>query len=170
MEPAGQQPPPAAVTFCPVQESPVYRRITMAPHPRPAEELWRRTLAHIPSMYGRLAFLASLVNVHTGRYEHHGLSMIFGAEEADRALRQSHEEAFLNWLSLQLEQQQADLELYFSSLPASKKTLVENWRRLMPYRTAAPAWASPAQRELFESNFALLLRLLWNGLESSQEP
>jgi len=40
----------------------------------------------------------------------------------------------------------------------------------MPYRTAAPAWASPAQRQLFESNFALLLKLLWSGLESSQEP
>lgn len=96
--------------------------------------------------------------------------MIFGEAEADRALRQSHEEAFLTWLSLQLEQQQADLELYFSTLPASKKTLVENWLRLMPYRTAAPAWASPAQRQLFESNFALLLKLLWSGLESSQEP
>lgn len=139
-------------------------------HPRPADELWRRTLAHIPSIYGRLAFLASLVNVNTGLYEHHGLSMIFGAEETDRALKQSHEEAFLSWLSLRLEQQKADLELYFSALPASKKTLVENWRRLMPYRTSAPAWASQAQRELFESNFALLLKLLWNELDSLQEP
>lgn len=142
----------------------------MEPHPRPAEELWRRTLAHIPSVYGKLAFLASLVDVNTGRYEHHGLSMIFGSEEADRTLRRSHDEVFLMWLSLQLEQQQADLELYFSSLPASKMTLVENWRRLMPYRAAAPAWASPAQRQLFESNFALLLRLLWCGVEPSQEP
>lgn len=153
-----------------MQEGPVFRRIIMEPQPRPAEELWRRTLAHIPSTYGRLVFLASLLNVNTGRYEHHGLSMIFGAEEAERALKQSHEEAFLAWLSLQLEQQKADLELYFSTLPATKKTLVENWRRLMPYRAAAPAWASPAQRELFESNFALLLRLLWNELESSQAP
>lgn len=148
----------------------MYRRITMESQPRPADELWRRTLAHIPSTYGRLVFLASLLNVNTGRYEHHGLSMIFGAEEADRALRQSHEEAFFTWLSLQLEQQKADLELYFSTLPAARRTLVENWRRLMPYRTAAPAWASQAQRELFESNFALLLKLLWSELESSQEP
>lgn len=148
----------------------MYRRFTMEPQPRPADELWRRTLAHIPSMYGRLAFLASLVNVNTGRYEHHGLAMIFGEEEAHRALKQSHEEAFLSWLSLQLEQQKADLELYFSTLPASRKTLVENWRKLMPYRSAAPAWSSQAQRDLFESNFALLLKLLWNGLAPSQEP
>lgn len=148
----------------------MYRRLNMERQPRPAEELWRRTLAHIPSLYGRLAFLASLVNVNTGRYEHHGLAMIFGEEEAHKALKQSHEEAFLAWLSLRLEQQKADLELYFSTLPASKKTLVENWRRLMPYRTAIPAWASQAQRDLFESNFALLLKLLWSELAPSLEP
>lgn len=142
----------------------------MEPYPRPAEDLWRRTLAHIPSIYGRLAFLASLMDVNTGRYAHHGLAVIFGQEEADRALRKCHEETFLDWLSLQLEQQKADLELYFSSLPASKKNLVENWRRLMPYRTVPPASASPAQRELFESNFSLLLMLLWNELELSPEP
>ncbi len=142
----------------------------MEPHSRPAEDLWRRTLAHIPSIYGKLAFLASLVDVNTGRYEHHGLAVIFGAEEADRALRKSHEEVLLDWLSLQLEQQKADLELYFSTLPASKKTLVENWRRLMPYRAVLPAWASQSQRDLFESNFSLLLRLLWSELELSMEP
>lgn len=152
------------------QDTPVHRPFTMEPHSRPAEDLWRRTLAHIPSIYGRLAFLASLVDVNTGRYEHHGLSVIFGTEEADRALRKSHEEVFLSWLSLQLEQQKADLELYFSTLPAAKKTLVENWRRLMPYRAALPASASQGQRELFESNFTLLLRLLGSELEPSPEP
>ena len=148
----------------------MYRRFTMEPHPHPAEELWRRTLAHIPSIYGRLAFLASMVNVNTGRYEHHGLSTIFGPEEADRALRKSHEEVFLVWLSLHLEQQKADLELYFSTLPAAKRVLVENWRRLMPYRTAPPAWASEAQRQLFESNLSILLKLLWSALEPAPEP
>lgn len=152
------------------QDIPVYRRFTMEPDPRPAEELWRRTLAHIPSIYGRLAFLASLVDVNTGRYEHQGLRTIFGPEEADQALRKSHEEVFLVWLSLHLEQQKADLELYFSTLPAAKRVLVENWRRLMPYRAAPPAWASAAQRQLFESNLSILLKLLWNGLEPSQEP
>lgn len=148
----------------------MYRRFTMEPHPRPAEELWRRTLAHIPSIYGRLVFLASLRNVNTGLYEHHGLATIFGAEEADRTLRKSHEEEFLVWLSLHLEQQKADLELYFSSLPASRQTLIENWRRLMPYRTIPPAWASEAQRQLFESNLAILLKVLWSGLEPAPEP
>ncbi len=142
----------------------------MDPEPRPAEELWRRTLANIPSIYGRLAYLASLVNVNSGRYEHHGLATIFGADEADQALRKSHEQALLDWLSLQLEQQKADLELYFSTLPPSKRTLVENWIRLKPYRMVVPASASEAQRELFDSNFDILLRLLKSELELSPEP
>lgn len=62
------------------REQPAYRRYSMEPRPRPAEDLWRRTLSGIPSIYGRLAFLASLRDVNTGRYEHHGLAMIFGAE------------------------------------------------------------------------------------------
>ncbi len=142
----------------------------MQSDPRPAEELWQRTLARVPSAYGRLAYLASLVNVHTGRYEHHGLATIFGAGEADKTLRESHQKAFLEWLSLQLEQQKADIELYFSTLPAPKETLVENWLRLMPYRAVAPPSASPAQRELFESNFRILLTLLKNAPGTLPEP
>lgn len=148
----------------------MYRRLSMEPQPRPAEELWRRTLANIPSIYGRLAYLASLVNVNSGRYEHHGLATIFGPEEADQALRKSHQQALLDWLSLQLEQQKADLELYFSTLPASRKTLVESWSRLKPYLMVVPAAASEAQRELFESNFAVLFRLLRSEPEPSPEP
>lgn len=152
------------------REQPVYRRYSMEPRPRPAEDLWRRTLSGIPSIYGRLAFLASLRDVNTGRYEHHGLAMIFGAEQADEAIRKSHEQTFLDWLSLRLEQQKADLELYFSTLPATRKTLVENWLRLAPYKSVAPAWASPAQREHFETNFSVLLETLRNELSASPEP
>jgi hypothetical protein len=142
----------------------------MESKPKPAQELWRRTLAGIPSIYARLAFLASLRDVNTGQYAHHGLAMIFGQREADEAIRCSHEETFLNWLALRLEQQKADLELYFSTLPASKRTLVENWLRLAPYRAVIPAWASPAQRELYESNFTVLLEALRSEPGSSPEP
>ncbi|MGQ9916507.1 MAG: hypothetical protein ACUVS7_03735 [Bryobacteraceae bacterium] len=148
----------------------MYTRLPMDPQPRPAEELWRRTLANIPSIYGRLAYLASLVNVNSGRYEHHGLATIFGPDEADQTLRKSHEQAFMDWLSLQLEQQKADLELYFSTLPPTKKTLVENWSRLKPYRMVVPASASEAQRDLFDSNLEILLSLLRSELALSPEP
>ena len=37
-------------------------------------ESWRRTLAGVPTLPGRLEYLASLRNAHSGQYEHFGLS------------------------------------------------------------------------------------------------
>ena len=39
-----------------------------------AADVWRHTLSQIPYLYGRLAYLGSLRNANTGRYEHHGLA------------------------------------------------------------------------------------------------
>jgi hypothetical protein len=130
---------------------------------RPAEDLWRRTLAQIPSTYGRIVYLASLRNVNTGRYEHHGLTLLFGEDAADEALRDSHGRVFREWLEMSLDQQAADLALYFTSLPATRKTLTENWLRLRPYLTVPPVWANPAEHELFQSNLEILLKLLRNA-------
>lgn len=130
---------------------------------RPAEDLWRRTLAQIPSSYGRLVYLASLRNSNTGRYEHHGLILLFGDDAADQALRDSHGVVFREWLEMSLEQQSADLALYFSSLPASRKTLTQNWLRLRPFVTIPPVWANPAEHALFQSNLETLLNLLQNA-------
>ncbi|MBI4890603.1 MAG: hypothetical protein HY821_08250 [Acidobacteria bacterium] len=127
---------------------------------RPAEDLWRRTLAQIPSSYGRIVYLASLRDVNTGKYVHHGLSLLFGEQAADQALRDSHGIVFREWLQMALEQQKADLDLYFSSLPADRKTLAENWLRLHPYRNLVPVWASHTERELFDCNLELMLNLL----------
>jgi hypothetical protein len=136
--------------------------------PRPAEELWRRTLSRIPTTYGRLAYLASLRNPNSGVYHHHGLALLFGAEEADQAMRESHGLCFREWLAMTLEQQKADLELFLTSLPTDRKTLAENWLRLAPYRSIPPAWASDGERHLFSSDLETLLVLVRN--EFSDEP
>ena len=38
-----------------------------------ARSLWQHTLAHVPSAYGKLVYLASLRNTDTGKYEHFGV-------------------------------------------------------------------------------------------------
>jgi hypothetical protein len=128
--------------------------------PRPAEDLWRRTLAQIPSTYGRIVHLASLRNVNRGSYEHHGLSLVFGEEAADQAMRESHGRVFQEWLAMDLEQQKADLDLYLSCQPVDRRTLTENWLQLCPYKSLPPAWTTAAERELFDCHLELMLKLL----------
>jgi len=129
---------------------------------RPADDLWRRTLSQIPTVFGRLHYLASLRNTDSGVYEHHGLALVFGAGEADQALRQSHLKSFAEWLEMDLPQQKADLDLHLTGLPTDRRTLVENWVRLTPYRNLIPATASAAERTLFLNDLELLLEALRN--------
>lgn len=126
----------------------------------PADDLWRRTLSQILTRYGRLVYLASLRNADTGLYEHHGLALSFGREEADRAIRTSHRKSFADWLELHLEDQKADLDQYLRDLGTELKPLVETWLRVLPHRALPPADAGLPERRLFEADFAALLELL----------
>lgn len=137
-------------------------RVKVSAGRTPAEDLWRRTLSQIHTVYGRLVYLSGLRDPNSGTYKHHGLSLVFGEDAASDALKESHEASFHQWLELKLEHQKADLALYFSDLPTDRKTLVENWLRLAPYRNLIPAKARKAERELFLSDLETLLRTLRN--------
>src|SRR5258708_2140850 len=97
------------------------------------KDVWRKTLSHIPSVLGRLVYLSNLRNTHSGRYEHHGLSAVAGEEASERALRESHLQAFQEWIVFSLEEQKADLDLYFSALEESRREVLEHWILAMPY-------------------------------------
>jgi hypothetical protein len=120
-------------------------------------DLWRNTLSQIPSVFGRLVYLSSLRGTNTGLYEHHGLGLLFGEEEADKALRKSHEDSFAEWLNFSLEHQRADLDLYLSALTGPRRAIIDTWIRVMPYRNLVPAAARRAERKLFLSDFDALL-------------
>lgn len=141
----------------------------MSEHPREklrkfargsAEDLWRRTLEQLPTCFGRLVYLASLRSSNTGTYEHHGLAQIYGAEEADRALRQSHQQVFAEWLCYGLERQKEELGDYLRRLDATPQLAIENWIRFTPYRNFVPADAREAERRLFLSDLDLVMEML----------
>jgi hypothetical protein len=127
---------------------------------RPSQDLWRRTLSQIPSIFGRLDYLSRLRDPHSGIYRHHGLGQVFGEEEAGRALRESHEASFRDWLALSLEHQRADLALFFSDLLVERQTLIETWLRLGHYRSVLPTSVAGPERTLFLADIETLLLAL----------
>lgn len=124
-------------------------------------DLWRNTLARISSVFGRLVYLASLRNPHTGAYEHHGLAQLFGAEEADRTLRQSHADTFASWICFSLEDQKRDLEEYLTTT-GDQRAVVATWSRLATYRNFLPTEAREVERRLYSTDLETLLELLRN--------
>src|SRR6266851_1649145 len=104
-------------------------------------DLWKHTLSNIPTLYGRLVYLGSLMEPDSGRYRHHGLATIFGRNESHAALRGSHLEIFVEWLSLPLAERHADLLEYLKSLPHRSNQVVRKWRRSKAYRNCVPLLA-----------------------------
>jgi hypothetical protein len=124
-----------------------------------AADLWRNTISQIPTVFGRLVYLASLRNPNNGSYEHHGLSLVFGEDEANKALKNSHSAVFAEWLSFNIEQQKADLDLYISGLFEDKRVVVETWIRLTPYKNLLPVSVRGVERKLYISDFSALLEM-----------
>jgi len=131
-------------------------------------DLWRNTISQIPSVFGRLVYLASLRNANNGEYEHHGLALVFGEDEANKALKNSHSAVFAEWLSFNIEQQKADLDLYISGLFEDKRVVLATWSRLTPYRNLLPVSVRAVEKRLYLADFAALLNLLKaaNGVEA----
>ena len=119
---------------------------------QPAATLWRSILAGVPTVFGRLLFLANLCDRETGRYFHPAFSAALGAEEADRILRHSHYQVFSQWLVFSLAEQKEDLDEFLGE-PAARE-------RLSAYRHLAPARAHDVERQLYLTDLETLLELL----------
>lgn len=63
----------------------------------PTEDFLHRTVAHLPSVWAKLEYLASL-RMEEGVYEHWGLARVFGQEPAQKAIEQTHRQLVLQLL------------------------------------------------------------------------
>lgn len=131
-----------------------------------AGDLWKNTLSRISSVFGRLAYLASLRDANSGVYRHHGLTVAFGREESIRTLREQHEQIFYEWLNLPLADKSADLTAYFASLEDPRQVVLEHWLRSKPYADHPPAAARPVERELYVNDLRALIETFRNGSRS----
>lgn len=123
---------------------------------------WRRTVSQIPSVFGRMVYLSSLREPNSGRYCDYGLASFCGERDADQTIREAHERSFSEWLSFTLEEQMADLQLYFSELAPNRRTILETWKRLAPYRNLVPIDVEELERQLYLADLHSLLDVLNN--------
>ena len=134
---------------------------------RAMKDVWQRTLAQIPTTFGKVAHLASLRNENSGQYEHFGLAQLYSDEQADRVLGLSHQQVFREWLNFPLEEQRQDLESYLASIEGERKKVLQTWLTLTPYKNLLPVGALEAERLLYISDLELILELMRNELSSS---
>lgn len=120
-------------------------------------DLYKNTLSRIPTVFGRLAYLASLRDPHSGVYRHHGFAATFGREESRKALGLSHEAVFQEWLNLPLTQKHQDATEYLDSLEVPRSEVLAHWAKVPDYRNYIPASARASERELFFAEFEVLL-------------
>jgi hypothetical protein len=124
---------------------------------------WAQELCLIPTFYGRLVYLAGLLDPNTGRYEHYGTTAIESPNEVHREIRASHESIFNKWIVCPLEAKMADVETYIAGLDEIDRVeLVDAWLRLTPYKYLVPASIQGPEREKHVSDFEAILGLLRN--------
>ena len=124
------------------------------------EDLWLHTLSQIPTLFGKLQYLASLRDPNSGTYEHHGLSLVFGEKEAAKAMSQNHKATFADWLGLGLAEQQADLEEYLIGLRSPLSDILASWELLEPWKLYVPLGVMASEKALYSADLRTLCRIL----------
>jgi hypothetical protein len=123
-------------------------------------DLWRHTLSQIPVLSGQLIYLASLRSPLTGRYEHHGLSLLFGDGEADKAIRGSHRKVFQEWLTLGLAEKIEDLARYLETSGEDPGVVLRHWAKTETWDSFRPAGTLPPEKSLYTSDMRNAIKIL----------
>jgi hypothetical protein len=118
------------------------------------------TLAGIPGEFARLAYVASLRDLSSGRYEHEGLAVIYPDEPIQQALQLCHEQIFERVLELPLSSQQEDLRACLAAMQGGFASTVTHWSSMESYRVLMPEHSPAYLKDLFCSNLRALLEIL----------
>ena len=123
------------------------------------EDFTSRTLAVIPSDFGRLYYVSSLKDSLTGRYQHDGLMDVYSEDSVQEALGQCHEELFSRILETPLPEQERDLRKCLDVRDGRLGTLVDAWRKDKSFEIMCPEGMPSYLKDLFCSNLAALLAI-----------
>lgn len=121
-------------------------------------ELWENALSGLPGIFARLVFLAGLRDAITGEYSHYGLEMPLGRAAA-LVIRRSHEDGFLLWISLTLEEQCRDFRRFIAASQVHRRQVLEHWSDPARYSLLVPEYAGQHERELFIADMRFITAL-----------
>jgi len=124
------------------------------------DDFTSNTLLAIPSDFGRLVHIAALRDLISGQYRHDGLEALYSAPAVHEALLYCHEEIFQKILEIPLERQEILLRGWFAELQGESSEIAARWLELEVYRMLVPLGTPEYLRDLFFSNFHLLLALV----------
>lgn len=128
---------------------------------RVIEDFTTRTLARIPTEFGRLCYLSSLRDSSGGgEYVHQGLAAVFPAPAVQEALHFCHWEIYERILESPLAQQEWDLRECLADSEGGFWQTLEQWRETAAYRSLGPEGSPAYLRDLFDSNVRALLDVL----------
>jgi hypothetical protein len=123
------------------------------------EDFTSRTLAVIPSEFGRLYYVSSLKDSANGRYQHDGLVEVYSEDSVQEALGQCHEELFTRILETPLPEQERDLRRCLDTADDRFWTVVDTWRKDRSFQTMCPEGLPNYLKDLFCSNLGTLLAI-----------
>ena len=123
------------------------------------EDFTSRTLAVIPTDFGRLYYVSSLKDSASGWYQHDGLGEMYSEESIQEALGQCHEELFSRILETPLHEQEHDLRKCLDTAGDRYWTVVDEWRKDRSFQIMCPEGLPSYLNDLFCSNLAALLAI-----------
>jgi hypothetical protein len=142
------------------QESGVESLERFAQNQRIIEEFVSQWLVAIPTSLGRLAHVAMLRDIYTGRYHHPILQDAYSEPAVHQSLLYCHEELFEKVLENNFEQQEWDLRMCFAGMDAPPAEIAQRWLEVDLFRLFVPFGAPPYLRDLFCSNLRVILGLV----------
>src|SRR5580700_4364852 len=97
-----------------------------------ADDLRRRSLAHMAAPLERMIYLGSTRDYNTGLYYHDGLASRFSEEVACEALANCHREAYRQLLGSSVEDLVRQMDAYILSTHTVPRDFIAAWKSLQP--------------------------------------
>lgn len=123
---------------------------------RATEDFVSKTLAAIPSDFGKLWYVSSLKDHRTNRYLHEGLAYVYSDAAVQEALSHCHEELFSKILETPLEEQEAEWRRYPALATDPEGTLESGGALGESLRKMAPEGLPAYLVDLFVSNATVM--------------